>query len=86
MKRMTLATLVAAAMLAVVPPVAMAQKSMDNIKAMDKDKDGMISKSEFMAMMEKAYNDMDKSKKGRLTPEDVAKSIQEILKTYGSAN
>jgi Ca2+-binding EF-hand superfamily protein len=86
MKRMTLATLLAAAMLAVVPPVAMAQKGMDNIKAMDKDKDGMISKAEFMAMMEKAYNDMDKAKKGRLTAQDVAASIQEIYKTYGSAN
>jgi hypothetical protein len=29
---------------------------------------------------------MDKSRKGRLTAEDVAKSIQEIFKTYGSAN
>jgi Ca2+-binding EF-hand superfamily protein len=86
MKRITLATLLAAATLAAVPPVALAQKSMDNIKAMDKDKDGMISKAEFMAMMEKAYDDMDKSRKGRLTAEDVAKSIQEIFKTYGSAN
>jgi hypothetical protein len=86
MKRMTLATAIAAAMLAAVPPVALAQKGMDNIKAMDKDKDGMISKTEFMAMMEKAYDNMDKSRKGRLTAEDVAKSIEEIFKTYGAAN
>jgi hypothetical protein len=83
---MTLATLLAAAMLAVVPPMAHAQKGMDNIKAMDKDRDGMISKPEFMAMMEKMYDDMDKGRKGKLTAEDVAKSIQEIYKTYGSAN
>jgi Ca2+-binding EF-hand superfamily protein len=86
MKRMTLATILAATVLAAVPPVALAQKGMDNIKAMDRDKDGMISKAEFMAMMEKAYDDMDKGRKGRLTAEDVAKSIQEIFKTYGSAN
>jgi hypothetical protein len=86
MKRLTLATALIAATVAFVPPVAFAQKGMDNIKAMDKDKDGMISKPEFMAMMEKMYDDMDKGRKGKLTAEDVAKSIQEIYKTYGSSN
>jgi len=86
MKRITLAAALAAAMFAVVPPLAHAQKGMDNIKAMDMDKDGMISKPEFMAMMEKMYDSMDKGRKGKLSAEDVAKSIQEIYKTYGSAN
>ncbi len=86
MKRITLATAVLAAAVAALPPVVHAQKGMDNIKAMDKDKDGMISKAEFMAMMEQKFDMMDKARKGRLTAEDVAKSIAEIQRVYGSAN
>lgn len=86
MKHISLATALVAATLAFVPPVAHAQKGMEMIKSMDKDKDGMISKSEFMAMMEQKFDMMDKAKKGKLTAEDVAKSIAEIQRVYGSAN
>ena len=34
-------------------------------------KDGMISKKNFMAMMEKKFDEMDKSKKGMLSTDDV---------------
>jgi hypothetical protein len=34
-------------------------------------KDGMISKKDFMAMMEKKFDEMDKSKKGMLSTDDV---------------
>lgn len=36
-------------------------------------KDGMITKKDFMAMMEKRWNAMDKQKKGMLSKEDVMK-------------
>jgi|APFre7841882724_1041349.scaffolds.fasta_scaffold01155_9 Ca2+-binding EF-hand superfamily protein len=86
MKAISLATALVAATLAFVPPVAYAQKSMDMIKAMDKDKDGMISKAEFMAMMEQKFDMMDKAKTGKLSAQDVAKSIAEIQRVYGSSN
>ena len=35
------------------------------------DKDGMISKKDFMAMMEKKWNAMDKGNKGMLSMADV---------------
>ena len=35
------------------------------------DKDGMISKKDFMAMMEKKWNAMDKGSKGMLSAADV---------------
>jgi hypothetical protein len=34
-------------------------------------KDGMISKKDFMAMMEKKFDEMDKAKKGMLSADDV---------------
>ena len=34
-------------------------------------KDGMISKNDFMAMMEKKFDEMDKAKKGMLSADDV---------------
>jgi Ca2+-binding EF-hand superfamily protein len=86
MKAISFATALVAATLAFVPPVAYAQKSMDMIKAMDKDKDGMISKAEFMAMMEQKFDMMDKAKTGKLSAQDVAKSIAEIQRVYGSSN
>jgi hypothetical protein len=86
MKAISLATALVAATLAFAPPVVHAQKGMDMIKSMDTDKDGMISKPEFMRMMEQKFDMMDKEKKGKLTPADVAKSIAEIQRVYGSAN
>ncbi len=85
MKSTRIAMAIAAAMTMGLASVAYAQKGMDNIKAMDKDKDGMISKAEFMAMMEAKWAAMDKSKKGKLTADDVSKSIMDIAATYGTA-
>jgi hypothetical protein len=39
-------------------------------------KDGMISKKDFMAMMEKKFDEMDKSKKGMLP-------IDDVMRIYG---
>ncbi len=86
MKASKLALALAAAMTMGFAPVAFADKGMDNIKAMDKDKDGMISKAEFMSMMEEKWNAMDKAKKGKLTADDVAKSIKDIAATYGTSS
>lgn len=36
-------------------------------------KDGMVTKKDFMAMMEKRWNAMDKSKKGMLSKDEVMK-------------
>lgn len=83
MKRNTLALALAAAMAMGLAPAVHAQKPMDNVKAMDTDRDGMISKAEFLRMMEAKFDAMDKQKRGRLTPEDVARSIKEIGATYG---
>jgi hypothetical protein len=44
-------------------PFSMEMKKMAN-------KDGMISKKDFMAMMEKRFNMMDKSKKGMISMHD----------------
>lgn len=85
MKRMTLATALLAATVAFVPPAAhAADKGMSNIMAMDKDKDGMISRAEFMEMMSREFDRMDKDRKGKLSAVDVQKSIEAILKTYGA--
>ena len=37
------------------------------------DKDGMVSKKDFMAMMEKRFDAMDKSKKGMISMTDAMK-------------
>jgi hypothetical protein len=86
MKASKLALALAMAMTMGFASIAYADKGMDNIKAMGKGKDGMITKAEFMAMMEEKWNMMDKGKKGKLTAEDVAKSIKEIAATYGTSN
>ncbi len=87
MKRNHLALALAAALSLGVAPYATAQqKGMDMVKTMDADKDGMISKSEFMKKMEAMWDSMDKGKKGRLTPEDVQKITDQIGKTYGYSN
>jgi Ca2+-binding EF-hand superfamily protein len=86
MKRITFATALLAATLAGGPSFALAQsdKGMSNIMAMDKDKDGMISRTEFMDMMGREFDKMDKDKKGRISAADVQKSIDAIFKTYGA--
>ena len=40
-------------------------------------KDGMVSKKDFMAMMEKKFDAMDKQKKGMLSTADVMKIFRE---------
>jgi Ca2+-binding EF-hand superfamily protein len=53
---------------------------------MDADKDGMISKSEFVRMMEAQFDAMDKAKTGRLTPAQVQEVIDSIGKQFGYSN
>ena len=61
--------------------------SMDNVMSMDKNKDGMISKSEAMAMFEQKLDAMMKAKGiKQFTPKDVQALIDEIAKTYGTSN
>ncbi len=64
--------------------VALAQKNMDNVKAMDVDKDGMVSKAEFMQKMGEMFDKMDTKKAGKLTPQDVQKIIDEVRNLYGT--
>ena len=67
--------------------VALAQKSMDNVMAMDADKDGTISKAEAMKMFEQKIDGM-MAKMGikRFTPQQVQQLIDDVAKTYGTAN
>jgi len=85
-----LAVLVATVAAMGVAPLAHAQtgksKSMDAVKTMDADKDGMISKSEFVRMMEARFDAMDKAKTGRLTPAQVQEVIDSIGKQFGYSN
>ena len=59
-----------------VAPFAYSQKmdmSEHGVMAMDHDKDGMISKSEFMKRMENHWNEMvAKHKGGKVTPKEAA--------------
>jgi hypothetical protein len=76
----------AAAVLTLALGQAFAAGSMDNIKAMDSDKDGMISKAEAMRMVEAKFDAMMKQKGvTKLTPQDVQKVIDDIAKAYGTA-
>jgi hypothetical protein len=67
--------------------VTLAQKSMDNVMAMDADKDGTISKAEAMKMFEQKIDAM-MTKMGikRFTPQQVQQLIDDVAKTYGTAN
>ena len=70
------AMLVVMGMSALAAPVAFAadgdgmQSFQRDVKAMA-NKDGMVSKKDFMAMMEKKWDAMDKGKKGMLSMTDV---------------
>ena len=63
-------------MSALAAPIAFAadgdgmQSFQREVKAMA-DKDGMVSKKDFMAMMEKKWNAMDKGNKGMLSMADI---------------
>ena len=59
-------------------------RAMKMAQSMDKNKDGMVSKAELMAMVEQKWNEMDKGKKGMLSPDDVAR-IMLFLSGMGTA-
>ena len=67
--------------------VALAQKTMDNVMQMDADKDGSISKAEAMKMFEQRIDAM-MAKMGikRFTPQQVQQLIDDVARTYGTAN
>lgn len=87
MKVSRIALLVAAVVALGLAPLAHAQgqKGMENVMTMDTDKDGMISKAEFMRMMEARFDAMDKNKTGKLTPQQVQQVIDSIGKQFGYA-
>lgn len=92
MKYVRSAIAVLTTVLLVAGPLAHAQTSPQprqpsgGVMAMDANKDGMISKQEYMRMMEAKFDEMDKGKTGKLTPAQVQQSISEIGKTYGYSN
>lgn len=66
--------------------VALAQKNMDNVMKLDTDKDGMISKAEAMRMFEQKFDAMMKQKGiQKLTARDVQAIIDDVARTYGTA-
>lgn len=60
------------------PAHAQSSKSMEIVKTMKMDKDGMITKAEFMRMVEARFSAMDLAQKGRLTPTEAAKVLDWI--------
>ncbi len=90
MKASKIAVLIATVVAMGLAPIAQAQtggqsKGLDSVKTMDADKDGMISKPEFLRMMEERFDAMDKAKTGRLTAVQVQEIIDSIGKQYGYA-
>jgi len=64
---------------------ALAQKNMDNVMAMDTDKDGSISKAEAMRMFEQKIDAMMKAKGiQKFTPQQVQEIINDVARTYGT--
>jgi hypothetical protein len=90
MKASIVALAIATATTMSLAPAAYAQtgapRGVDRVMTMDTDKDGMISKKEFMSMMEAKFDAMDKGRIGRLTAAQVQQIIDETGKTYGYAN
>jgi hypothetical protein len=65
--------------------VALAQKNMDNVMKLDADKDGAISKTEAMRMLEQKIDAMMKQKRiQEFSARDVQAIIDDIAKTYGT--
>jgi Ca2+-binding EF-hand superfamily protein len=50
-------------------------KMMQELKKMDVNKDGMVSREEFLKMMGAKFDAMDKDKKGMLSLGDISKII-----------
>ena len=66
--------------------VAIAQSGMDNVMKMDADKDGSISKSEAMRMFEQKIDAMMKARGiKKFTPQEVQQLIDDVARTYGTA-
>jgi hypothetical protein len=66
--------------------VAVAQKGMDNVMKMDADKDGSISKTEAMRMFEQKIDVMMKARGiKKFTPQEVQQLIDDVARTYGTA-
>ena len=76
MKASKLVSAVAMGVAAAVAPLAYSQKtdmSEHGVMTIDHNKDGMISKSEFMKRMEEHWNEMvSKHKGGKASPKDAA--------------
>lgn len=65
---------------------AFAQKSMDNVMKMDADRDGAISKAEAMRLFEQKVDAMMKQKGiQKFTPQQVQQLIDDVARTYGTA-
>jgi len=85
-----------AAALAVLAPLAIAQSdpkvdpndimamSMAMAKKMDVNKDGMVSKQEFMKAMEEKWNSMDTARKGMVTVDQMARNMAFLNNKVGS--
>jgi len=55
-----------------IDPNQIREMAMETAKTMDVNHDGMVSKQEFMMMMEAKWNEMDKDKKGMVTVQHAA--------------
>jgi hypothetical protein len=77
MKKLVTAVALCAALggLAALPAHAQSDKAMQTVKSMKTDKDGMITKAEFMRMVEEKWNAMDLLTKNRLTQAEAAKLL-----------
>jgi Ca2+-binding EF-hand superfamily protein len=89
---MRTALLLAAALTAGLIGTAQAQESSDPLRAparnlvtaCDTDKDGMVSKQEFMKQMEKMFDNMDSKKAGKLDSKQIEKLLAQLMKTGGA--
>jgi hypothetical protein len=84
-KALTVAAL-AAALMAAPAAFAGAGESMDAdkfVKQCDSDKDGMVSKSELMKMVEKTFEKADKKRMGKLDKAQVDWFLKELMKSGG---
>lgn len=78
-------SLAAAAVLAALSiPAAQAREDMDAnhfVKQCDADGDGMVSKAEVMAQVEKMFEKHDKKRAGKLDRRQVELFLQELMKS-----
>lgn len=69
-------------------PVAYAGEDLNPdafVKMCDADKDGMVSKAEFMKMMEKMYDKHDAKKMGKLDKKQAEALLKELMRGGGGA-